>query len=178
MMTRGKKALLIVLLSATVLCVGTVTLGAAVAYRAGSVSVHIQDGGDDFSIRIPAILADAALSLAPRSALDEAAAELRPFLPALEPGWRELAAAPDFVLVEVVSKDDSVWIEKRGGALQIRVTERDSEIRVALPLSTIGGLCRKLGGGGRRARGAPAEHESVRERHAREARHAACRRGI
>lgn len=150
-MRRSTKILPIVLLGSMLLCAATVTIGAAVAYQAGSVSVSVQDHGDEFSIRIPAILAGAALSLAPRSAFDEAAAELRPFLSALEAGWREFEAAPDFVLAEVVREDESVVIEKRGDTLQIHVREPGSDIRVGLPLSTIGSVCRKLGGGGRNA---------------------------
>jgi hypothetical protein len=150
-MTRGTKILLSVVLGAMLLCMATVTLGAAAAYQAGSVSVQVQDGNDDFSIRLPAILANVALSLAPRSALDEAARELEPFLPALKAGWRELEATPDFVLVEIVSSDEHIRIEKRGGTLQIHVQEDGSDIRVSLPLATIGTVCRKLGRSGWRA---------------------------
>jgi len=142
--TRGTRVLLTVVLLGAVLFLTTVGAGAAAVYHGGSVAVEIDDDGQRFHLKLPAALISAAITLTPGSVLDDATAELRPFLPAVEAGWRELLAAPDFVLVEVESAAEHVRVEKRGSRLEVLVDCDDGRVRVGLPLRTVGSLVRKL----------------------------------
>jgi hypothetical protein len=144
-MTRGTRLLLGIVIGGALLCLATLGAGAAAVYHGGTVAVEIDDDGNRFRLNLPAGLVGAAIALTPAHALDEVTAEVRPFLPAVEAGWEELLATPDFVLVEVQSADEHVRVEKSGSRLEISVDSPDGQVRVGVPLRTVGSLLRKLG---------------------------------
>jgi len=144
-MTRGTRLLLGIVIGGALLFLATLGAGAAAVYHGGTVEVEIDDDGNRFRLSLPAGLVGAAIALTPAHALDEVTAEVRPFLPALEAGWEELLATPDFVLVEVHSADEHVRVEKSGSRLEISVDSPDGQVRVGVPLRTVGSLLRKLG---------------------------------
>jgi hypothetical protein len=143
-MTRGTRLFLAFVIGGAVLLLATLGAGAAAVYRGGTVAVEIVEDGNQIRVGLPAALLGVAIALTPASALEEATTEVRPFLPALEAGWRELAETPDFVLVEVVSADETVLIEKSGSRLLVSVDTPDTQIRIGVPLGTVGSLLRKL----------------------------------
>jgi hypothetical protein len=143
-MTRGTRLLLTIVIGGAVILVATLGAAAAAVYHAGTAAVEIEDDGRQLSFRLPAGLLGAAVALAPASAFEEAASELTPFLSALDAGWQELAEAPDFVLVEARSGDESVLIVKSGSRLEISIETSDSRLRLAVPLDTVGQLLRRL----------------------------------
>jgi hypothetical protein len=143
-MTRTTRLFLIVVIGGTVLVLATLGAMAAAAYRAGTVAVEIEENGHQIRLSLPAGLLHAAVVLLPDSALDEAASELTPFVPALEAGWQEFENAPDFVLLEARSADENVLIVKSGSRLEISVDAPDARVRVAIPLGTVSTLLHKL----------------------------------
>jgi hypothetical protein len=143
-MTRGTRILLATVVGGAVLLLATLGAGAAAVYRAGAVAVDVEDGDDRFRFRLPAALIGAAVTLAPDSLLDEAASDLAPLLPAAAAGWRELEAAPDFVLLEIRSDDEQIRVAKSGFRLEISVDGPDARVRVAVPLRSVGSLLRRL----------------------------------
>ena len=143
-MTRGTRLLLAVVIGGVVLGLATLAATAAAVYHGGSVSVEIEEDGNHFQVQLPAGLVRAAIAMAPDSALQEAAQELEPWLPALDAGWRELEDAPDFVLFELVSDDETVLIEKTGSKLLVIVGSPQAQVRVGVPLGTVGSLLHKL----------------------------------
>ena len=77
------------------------------------IPVEVQDqDGSRINVGLPAGLARVAIALAPDSILDEVSTELGPWAPAVRAGWDELENIPDCVLVEIVSGDEHVKIEK------------------------------------------------------------------
>ena len=143
-MTRGSRLLLAVVIGGVVLTLATLGAGAAAVYRAGSVAVDIEEDGNHFQVQLPAGLVRAAIALAPDSALQEAAQELEPWIPALDAGWRELGDAPDFVLLDIVSDGERILVEKTGSKLLVIVDTQETQIRVGVPLGTVGSLLHKL----------------------------------
>jgi hypothetical protein len=135
---------LIIVIGGTVLVLATLGAMAAAVYRAGTVAVEIEENGHQIRLGLPAGLLHAGVVLLPDSALDEAASELAPFVPALEAGWREFVDAPDFVLLEARSVDESVLVVKSGSRLEISVDSPDARVRVGVPLATVGALLHKL----------------------------------
>lgn len=143
-MTCATRVFLIIVIGGTVLVLATLGAMAAAVYRAGTVAVEIEENGHQIRLGLPAALLHAGVVLLPDSALDEAASELAPFVPALEAGWRELADAPDFVLLEARSVDESVLVVKSGSRLEISVDAPDARVSVGVPLATVGSLLHKL----------------------------------
>ena len=144
-MTPGTRLLLAVVAGAALLMLATVGVGAAAVYHAGTIAVEVEEDGNSFQFSLPAGLVRAAIAIAPASALSKATRELEPWLPAVEAGWRELCDAPDFVLVEVDSRDERVRVEKSGSELLVVVDADDAHVRVAVPLGTVSALLAKLG---------------------------------
>lgn len=145
-MSRSTRILLTILICGSLLTATTIGVSVAAVYRAGSIAVEVhEDDGEQIHIAVPAALVRVAVWLTPASVFEPAMVdEVRPILPALRAGWRELVRTPDFVLAEVRDRDDSVRIEKVGGEILIRVESDGSTVRVALPLATVGPLLAKL----------------------------------
>lgn len=143
-MTRTTRLFLVIVIGGTVLVLAALGAMAAAVYRAGTVAVEIEENGHHIRLGLPAGLLHAAVVLLPDSALDEAASELAPWVPAIEAGWRELEDAPDFVLLEARSADENVLVVKSGSHLEISVDAPDARIRLAIPLGAVGSLLHKL----------------------------------
>ena len=146
-MPRGVKWVLGIAL-ASVLVV-SLAVGATVGsvYNAGVISVSVQprDGGA-INVVMPAGVANmalAAVEFVPVNSfgLDEAPAEalemLEHYLPAAQHALDRLAEQPDFVLVEVQSRDETVVVRKEGRSLRVLVDSHDARIDVKIPLSTV-----------------------------------------
>ena len=104
-----------------------------------------EDDGQQIRVAVPAGLVRIAVWLTPVSVFEPVMIEeIRPLLPAVRAGWRELVSVPDFVLAEVRDHDDRVRIEKRGGEILIQVESSGSTVRVAVPLAAVGPLLSKL----------------------------------
>ena len=101
----------------------TVTVGAAVAavYHSGTIAV------------------------VPSEVLGEMTSELEPVWPTISAAARELDRAPDCTLLEVVSREGHVLIQKKSGRLLITVDDHGDRLSVALPLATIRKIVEKLG---------------------------------
>lgn len=134
----------------------SLTIGAAVGtvYRAGTISVSVQSrGAGAINIAVPAGLANVALAaveLVPVKALSldpvsaEALDALEHYLPAAQQALDRLAEQPDFVLVEVRSRDQTVLVRKEGRTLRILVESNDGRIDVSIPLSTVKQFTQRL----------------------------------
>jgi hypothetical protein len=151
-MTAIGRVLMVMVVGAGLLTAATVATAAAAIYSSGTIAVQVEEGrGHQYSVRIPAVIANLALSLIPGRLVDEAlydvSADIQPYVPAVRDAWSELNATGDFVLVEVNNGgggSDHVRIEKRGDNLLISVDSDDADIEVAVPIKTIGKVIHKL----------------------------------
>lgn len=149
-MSRGTRLFLAVAIGAILLTAATIGVAGAAVYRAGTITVQVHEvDGNRIDVSLPAGLARVAIALAPSSILRDATSEMEPFLPAAAAGWSKLAEAPDFVLVDARSGDDHLRIEKRGDRLSILFDSPDGDVRVAVPLGTVGAALRRLEAGRR-----------------------------
>jgi hypothetical protein len=131
--------------------VGSGLLLAAAVVKSGLVTVEVHssgpDGDVDLVIPVPAVivpLAALGARFGPRFAshadcdLDGAARHVRDWTPVAAAALRELADAPDAVLVDVRDRGDSVQIVKRGDTLEIEVIDRyDGRVEVRLPVDLL-----------------------------------------
>jgi len=139
----ARARLFLAVLAGVVLIVATTATFAAVAVmRDGNIEVEVRgDGGQDFSMTVPASLVRAALTFAPTmhgTELDAAMAEVRPHWPLVRAACAQLAEIPDGVLVEVKEGDGGhVLVAKQDGDLVIRVQDAGGRVRVRVPAATL-----------------------------------------
>jgi len=143
----GSVLLVSLALGATVGTIGTIV-------RSETISVTVQPrGGGDIRVAVPAVVANVALAaveFVPAAALplDEIPTEaldlLEQYLPSAQEALDRLAAQPDFVLVEVKSRDEHIVVRKQGRKLHVLVESRDERIDVSLPLSTVKQFTKRL----------------------------------
>ena len=153
-MPRGVKWVLGIALGSVL--VVSLAIGATVGsvYTAGVISVSVHPrGGGAINVAIPAGVVNVALAAVEfmpvdSFLLDEASAEalqvLEHYLPAAQQALDRLAAQPDFVLVEVQSRDETVVVRKEGRALRVLVDSDDGRIDVTIPLSTVKEFTKRL----------------------------------
>jgi len=148
-MTLGAKALIAVILSGVLSLSSAVGVVAATVYRAGSIRVEVQgENGDSVHVRLPAGIANLALSMLPQPVWSEASHELRPFWPAIREIGSEFSRLPDFTLVEVRGEDHHVVVRKERQRLRVEVDADGSTIRVEIPIRTVERVASRLAGVG------------------------------
>jgi hypothetical protein len=140
----------------TLVLLVSLTIGATVGtvYQAGTVSVSVQPrGAGEINVAVPAGVANmalAAVEFVPVGAfpLDHVPAEaldaLEHYLPAAQQALDRLAEQPDFVLVEVHSRDETVVVRKEGRKLRVIVESNDGRVDVSIPLSTVKQFTKRL----------------------------------
>lgn len=131
------KSVLVVLAGGVALLVGTLVAAGVLAAGTGLVRIYVLEkkpGGDHVNLMIPAALVPLGMKLLPAKERQRAAAQLEPWLPAIEAASRQLARVPDAVLVEVESRDERVSIRKLGGALVIDVDSPQESVHLSVPL--------------------------------------------
>lgn len=119
---------------------GALALTAAYTLHEGLVRVSVDEhraNGDHVHLFVPAALIPVAMRLAPRDAMQDAARQARPWLPAIQSIARELRKFPDAELVEVRDADEHVVIRTENGTLLIDVESPNETVYVACPLATI-----------------------------------------
>ncbi len=144
-MTRSTRWLVGIVVGVVLLAAATFGATAAVIYHAGTVTVEIdEDDGSRWRLDLPAGLLTLAAAAVPESLIEQAPDEVVQLLPALQAGWRELADAPDFVLLEVRSTDETVLVKKVGRRLLISVEHEDGRVHVGLPIPALGAVLDRL----------------------------------
>ncbi len=124
---------------------GTVVAAGAVAFSEGAVSVRVlEKKRDGHHIRLPAMVVPLGMRLVPNEKLEQASAEMRPWLPAIKLATQELAKYPDGPFVEVRSPREQVTITKQGGALVIDVDSNEETVHVSVPLRMVNHIARQL----------------------------------
>jgi hypothetical protein len=146
-MRSGERLALAVVLGLGVVTCGTAGAAAYAWQRAGTMRIAIHEnrpGGDDLSLSLPGLLVNAAIELCPVPADTEFHARLHDVAPALRAVATRLDAMPDAVLVDAVSDDGTVRIEKSGQELVIRVVSPRERVEIAVPLGSVRRLLTKL----------------------------------
>jgi hypothetical protein len=122
------------------LLVGAGVVAAAVAFSAGSVHIYVLEkkpGGDHVNLLVPASLVPLGVRFMPAAERQRVARRMEPWLPALRAAGRELARAPDCVLVEVESPRERVQIRKLGRSLLVHVDSEEETVRLSFPLKLV-----------------------------------------
>ncbi len=126
---------------------GTAALAGAYVVHEGAVRVAVDEGsagGKHIRLLLPAALVPVGLKFVPDEKLRQAAAQARPWLPAVRAASQELARLPDADLLEVRDTGDHVRLSKRGRLLVLDVESTRETVHVSFPLKTLDQLARRL----------------------------------
>jgi len=118
----------------------TVAFAAIYAFREGVIRVDVDEhrsGGSHVHLWVPAAMVPVALRFAPKDHLQDAAENIKPWIPTIRQLAKELEKYPEANLVEVVDGTDHVQIRTRASKLQIDVREPGETVHVAVPISTL-----------------------------------------
>ncbi|HXW17967.1 MAG TPA: hypothetical protein VEJ39_06670 [Candidatus Acidoferrales bacterium] len=119
---------------------GTIVTAGAIVSSEGFISVRVHEkkpDGTHLTIYVPALLADEGLRFVPKEKLQDASAQIRPWLPTIHAAIEELRSAGDTTLVEVREPAQHVTVAARGGAIVVDVDDDGNTVHVSTPLRTI-----------------------------------------
>ncbi len=106
----------------------------------GVLLVDVREGGPDgmhIVVPVPLIVAQAALSFAPEEARMVKCGDVAQYR---ELGVRlaeELSRCPDFTIVEVAERNESVVVRKEGKCITVDVNEPGEQVHCRIPLKSV-----------------------------------------
>lgn len=141
-MNRQTRSLILLLFGVPALLVVPIVLLGSTLFHAGSIEFEVHEkGGTSIGGSIPASMIPVALHLAPAHVMDEVRCEVRgelgEHLDIVNAALKAISRCPDGVLVDVLSGDEIVRIEKREGRLEIFVDTPSETVRAGVPLHTV-----------------------------------------
>lgn len=127
------------------LLLGKLALGAgSVALLAGGilcsegfvkVDVHeTQPEAHHVYIVAPALLAPMAAHLVPKVKLQEASAQMRPWMPVIRAAIASLRDESDMTLVDITDQQQHVVVKKYGGNVVVDIVDEGNNVHVSVPL--------------------------------------------
>ncbi len=119
---------------------GALAVATGYTFHEGMVRISVDEhraNGDHVHLIVPAALIPAAMKLAPRRSMQDAARQAGPWMPVVQQVASELRKFPDTQFVEVQDADEHVVIHTQDGKLLIDVESREETVHVSCPLSTI-----------------------------------------
>jgi len=115
---------------------GITAAGLIAVAQFGFVSLDIQS--DDLSLYLPVPLAAVGIGahFLPRQERDEMQRNIAPYRPALDAVLKELENMPETVLVDVRSRDETVFIGVKQGRFECRVRSQNGErVDIGFPVA-------------------------------------------
>jgi hypothetical protein len=103
----------------------------------GILLVDVRGSRRDPHRSIPLVVAQAALALAPAEARYVRCENLGQYQEIATRLVDELTRCPDFVIAEVVERDESVLVRKEGKCITIDVKEADEQVHCRVPLKSV-----------------------------------------
>ncbi len=146
MTKRNRNALVIAGIIILVIGIWAGSIAASLS-SAGMIEVDVRPNnsrGDQISIRIPAATAMGFLAIVPNAVFWEAADECGRYMPMVRELCDELSDLPDFTLVDVEGRHETVLIRKEGRSLIIDVDEGDETVHITIPLGLVGQVAKKI----------------------------------
>ena len=119
---------------------GTILLAGAYAFHDGVARISVDEhkwNGEHHHLMIPATLIPVAVHLVPHKAMERAAENAAPWLPAVRKMAKELRKLPDTDLVEFRDAEQHVQLRTRSRRLQIDVDSPKETVHILCPLVTI-----------------------------------------
>ncbi|HKN25991.1 MAG TPA: hypothetical protein VJX72_14175 [Candidatus Acidoferrum sp.] len=125
----------------------TLAIAGAYVFHEGVIRVDVDENRGESThvhIWVPATVVPVGLRVVPRRHLEQAAAQARPYLPALRELAKELKKYPNAQLVDVRGDNEHVRISVRDGKLCIDAVNDTDNIHVRVPVETISDVADRL----------------------------------
>ncbi len=106
----------------------------------GILLVDVREGGPDGThivIPVPLVVAHAALAFAPAEARHVKCEDFGQYQEVAVRLAEELSRCPDFIIAEVVERDESVLVRKTGKCITIDVKDGDEQVHCRVPLKSV-----------------------------------------
>ena len=103
----------------------------------GFVSVDVREAQPEAHhvyVVAPAMLAPIGAHFVPKAKLQEASAQVRPWMPVIRAAIRSMRDQGDMTLVEVTEQQQHVVVKKDGGNIVVDVVDEDEKVHVSVPL--------------------------------------------
>jgi hypothetical protein len=124
-----------------------VAVAGAYVFHEGVIRVDVDENrmdGSHVHVWVPATVVPVGLAVVPRSKLEKAACQVRPFLPMLRELSKELKKYPDAELVDVRDAHQHVRVAVRSGRLYVDAVDNGENIHVSFPVETISDVADRL----------------------------------
>jgi hypothetical protein len=119
----------------------TAAMAGAYVFHEGVIRVDVdehRDGGSHVHFWVPATVVSTGMHFVPSEKMKQAAAQVRPYLPAVREMAKELEKYPDAELVDVASGQDHVRVAMVGGRLRIDAVSEDGDVvHVSVPAEVL-----------------------------------------
>jgi hypothetical protein len=118
----------------------TMVLSTAFVFHEGVIRLDVYEKGEQGShvhFWVPATVVPIGMYFAPHHAMDDAACQVRPYLPALKAVAKEMEKYPNAQFVNVDDGNQHVHVSTVYGKLQIDVVDEAEEVHVAVPVAAI-----------------------------------------
>lgn len=121
----------------------TLAMCTAYVFHEGVIRVDVDEhhrGGEHVHFWVPATTVSAGMRLArlaPQHPLEQAAEQVKPYLPVLRTLAKELQKYPDAEFIDVTDPEQHVHIATVNGKLQIDVSGDDETVHVQVPVETL-----------------------------------------
>ncbi|MGB7732033.1 MAG: hypothetical protein WBL50_28725 [Candidatus Acidiferrum sp.] len=126
---------------------GALTLTGAYVFHEGVIRVDVDQNcsnGSHVHLFVPATVVPVGLRVVPFHHLERAAAQARPFLPAIRELSKELQKYPNAELVDVRNGTDHVRVTVHDGKLYVDAVNNTDNIHVSFPVETISDVADRL----------------------------------
>ncbi len=125
----------------------TVAVSGACVFHQGVINVDVDEfrsGGSHVHFWVPATAVSLGMRVVPRHHLENAASQIRPFLPVLREAAKELKKFPNAKFVEVEDGTDHVFIGTIDGKIRIDAVSSTETVHLRVPIETIGDVADRL----------------------------------
>jgi hypothetical protein len=125
----------------------TLALTTAYVFHEGTIRVDVDEnrsGGSHVHFWVPATVVSGGLRVCPSHHLQQAAEQVRPYLPVMREVSKELQKYPNAELVDVQNGSEHIRISVRSGKLYIDAVTDSENVHVAVPAVTIADVADRL----------------------------------
>ena len=109
----------------------TMAMAGAYVFHEGVIRVDVDEhraGGSHAHFWVPATVVSVGMHFVPKDQLNRTTEQMRPFLPALRKGTKELEKYPNVELVDVTDARDHVRVAMVDGKLRIDAVSGDGDV--------------------------------------------------
>jgi len=128
----------------------TLALSGAYVFHEGIIHVDVDEytpGGSHVHLWVPATAISLGLRVVPRHHLEQAASQVRPFLPLLREVARELKKFPNANFIEVQDGADHVLVGTVDGKIRIDAVTSTETVHLRIPMETMEDVADRLEAG-------------------------------